>query len=152
PPRNFPTSLSIFAISNVVPVERSCRERRNQRRSTTMTASVLTGTTEASAQMLTSRELDQARLFLTQAQNAVVGLAKGLAGAQWTFKPSADRWSIAENLNHIVTVQELVLGPIRAQLANAPAPPSGYDYERVDAIVIHEIPTRLQKFPAPEAA
>lgn len=112
-----------------------------------MTAPVLAST---SNQKLTAQELDQARLFLQQTQSYVVGATKGLSEAQWKFKPAPDRWSIAENLDHIVIVQERVLGPILDQLANAPAPPADRDHKSVDAIVIHQFPTRLAKFQAPE--
>lgn len=73
-----------------------------------------------------------------------------MSKAQWTFKPAPDQWSIAENLDHIVIVQERVLGPILTQLASAPAPFANRDHKAVDAIVIHQFPTRLAKFPAPE--
>jgi hypothetical protein len=120
-----------------------------------MTASVLAETRESAVstadQKLTPKELEQARLFLRQTLNAVIGVTKGLTEAQWTFKPSPDRWSIAENLDHIVIVQERVLGPVLEQLANAPAPPDGRDHEVVDAIVMNHFPTRLSKFPAPES-
>jgi hypothetical protein len=118
-----------------------------------MTIPVLPGRSEpdvSSRQKLTQQELDQARLFLQQTQNALIGITKGLSEAQWEFKPTPDRWSIAENLDHIVLVQERVLGPILDQLANAPAPPADRDYAQVDAIVINQFPTRLNKFPAPE--
>jgi hypothetical protein len=110
-----------------------------------MTAQVVAGTTA-----LTPEELNQARLFLEQTQNAVIGATKGLTPEQWRFKPAPDRWSIAENLNHILIVQERVLGPILDQLANAPAPPADVDREAVDAVVIHQFPSRLAKFSAPE--
>jgi hypothetical protein len=119
-----------------------------------MTAPVLTGRPEPAAfssdQKLTAEELDQARLFLQQTQNALVGATKGLSEAQWKFKPAPDRWSIAENLDHIVIVQERVLGRILIQLANAPAPPADLDYKVVDAIVINHFPNRLTKYSAPE--
>jgi hypothetical protein len=118
-----------------------------------MTAPVLAGTPESASssnQKLTAEELDQARLFLQQTQSALVGATKGLSDAQWKFKPAPERWSIAENLDHIVIVQERVLGPILDGLANAPAPPADLDYKLVDAIVINHFPTRLTKFPAPE--
>lgn len=109
-----------------------------------MTATVL------AHEKLTAEELDQARLFLQQTQNSVVGATKGLSEAQWKFKPAPDRWSIAENLDHIVIIQERVLGPVMDQLANAPAPPADVDYKLVDAIVINQFPNRLAKFSAPE--
>jgi hypothetical protein len=119
-----------------------------------MTAAVPTGATEpesfSSDQKLTAQELQQARVFLEQTRNTVIGATKGLTEEQWRFKPAPDRWSIAENLDHIVIVQERVLGPILSQLASAPAPWANRDYKAVDAIVIHQFPTRLAKFPAPE--
>lgn len=119
-----------------------------------MTASVLSATPEpkasSSEQWLTEQELEQARLFLEQTRNTVIGATKGLSEAQWRFKPAPDQWSIAENLDHIVIVQERVLGPILTKLATEPAPFANRDYKAVDAIVIHQFPTRLAKFQAPE--
>ncbi len=101
-------------------------------------------------QKLSVEELQQARLFLDQTRNYVVGATKGLSEGQWTFKPAPEQWSIAENVDHIVTVHELVLGPILAQLANAPAGEA--DPKTVDAIIISQLSVRLAKFPVPEAA
>ena len=118
-----------------------------------MTATVPTGasaTEISSRQKLTPEELDQARLFLEQTRNSVIGVTKGLTEAQWRFKPAPDRWSIAENLDHIVIVLERVLGPIFDQLAAAPASLVRSDCQAVDAIAIHQFPTRLAKFSAPE--
>src|SRR5215471_6031198 len=88
----------------------------------------------AADQTVTSSELDHARLYLQQTQNGAVGATKGLSPAQWKFKPAPDRWSIAEIVEHMVLAQDLILGPVRQQLAKAPAA-SGRDTERVDAIV-----------------
>ena len=71
-------------------------------------------------QKLTSSELEQARLYLEQTRDYIAGATRGLSDAQWKFKPAPDRWSIAENVEHMVSVQELVLGPIREQLAAEP--------------------------------
>jgi len=114
-----------------------------------MTATVAANSA-ATNQMLTVEELEQARQFLKLTETAVVGATKGLTEAQWSFKPAPDRWSIAENLDHAVTVQERVLGPILSQLAEAPPPPAGWDYQRADSIVIHQFGTRLSRFPSPE--
>src|SRR5271157_4954348 len=77
---------------------------------------------------------------------------KGLSEAQWTFKPAPDRWSIAEIVEHMIFVQERVLGPLRDQLTTAPALPTDRDYKLVDAIVVNQFPNRLTKFQAPEFA
>jgi len=114
--------------------------------STSGTAAVL-----ADPQKLTPGELEQARLYLQQTGNYVVGATKGLSDAQWHFKPTPECWSIAELVEHMVAVQELVLGPIREQLAQTPASAVHPDHKQVDGIVIHQFPSRQDKFQAPEA-
>jgi hypothetical protein len=106
----------------------------------------------AADQALTATELEQAHLFLEQTRNGVAGAIKGLSDTQWRFKPAPDRWSIAEIVDHVVFVQERVLGSIRDQLAAAPAPAADRDYQVVDAIVINQFPNRLAKFQAPAFA
>lgn len=103
-------------------------------------------------EMLTPAHLDRARLFLEQTQSGIEGAMKGLSEAQWNFKPAADRWSIAEAVEHILFVQERVLDQILPALAGAPAPEPDYDREAVDSMVIHQFPARLAKFKAPEFA
>jgi hypothetical protein len=144
--------MSIFVTSDVVPVHGALNGVESRgKRSKYMSAPVFAGTPAFSQdQKLTARELEQARLFLEQTHNYVVGATKGLSEAQWKFKPAPDQWSIAENLDHIVAVQERVLGPILDQVADAPAPAADRNNQLADAIVIHQFSTRLAKFPAPE--
>lgn len=99
---------------------------------------------------LTPAHLDRARLFLQQTQSGIEGAMKGLSEAQWSFKPTPERWSIAENVEHIACVQERLLDQILPAVAEAPAPDPDYDREAVDSIVIHQFPTRLGKFSAAE--
>jgi hypothetical protein len=108
-------------------------------------------TADTAARKLTSSELEQAHLYLQQTRNYFAGAVLGLSDAQWKFKPAPDLWSIAENVDHMVAVQELVLGPIRQQLATAPEAPADRDYQQVDAIVLHQFPARLSKFKGPDA-
>lgn len=104
----------------------------------------------AAAPALTSSELDRARLFLEQTKAGLTGATQGVSGAQWNFKPAPDRWSIAENLEHVVLVLEHVLGPIREKLDQAPASASA-DRPAVDDLVIHNFPSRLRKFTSPDS-
>jgi hypothetical protein len=101
----------------------------------------------AAQQTLTSPEIEQANLHLQQTQDGVIGAIKRLSEAQWKFKPAPDRWSIAETVEHMIFVQERVLGTLRDQLLSAPAGPAD---RRVDAININQFPNRLTKFQAPE--
>jgi|SRR5450432_4937916 len=61
-----------------------------------------------------------------------------------------ERWSIAEIVEHVIAVQERVIGIIRQQLVSALPPPPEQDREVVDSIVIHQIPSRLSKFRTPD--
>jgi uncharacterized damage-inducible protein DinB len=99
---------------------------------------------------LESTDLTQAHQYFAQTRKRVLEVTTGLSDAQWRFKPAPDRWSIAENLEHMVMVQERILGPVREQLAQAPAPPADRDYEQVDRIVIEKIPDRSRKAKAPD--
>ncbi len=80
----------------------------------------------------------------------MIGATKGLTDAQWNFKPAPDRWSIAEVLEHIVLAQELIAGPVRDQLASAPAAAPRSDSKAVDAVIVSKMPDRLAKFKAPQ--
>lgn len=101
---------------------------------------------------LTAPELEQAHLFLQQTGKGIAGAIKGLSEAQWRFKTRPDRWSIAEIVDHVIIVQEYVLGPVRDALGTAPEPAPGRDAKAVDAIIIHQFANRLSKFTAPEIA
>jgi hypothetical protein len=99
---------------------------------------------------LTAAELEQCRLYVGQTGKAVIAVTRGLSEEQWHFKAAPDCWSIAENVEHMALVQEFVLGPIRAQLAQAPPVSTDRDYKAVEDIVVQRFPVRDQRFPAPE--
>jgi hypothetical protein len=73
----------------------------------------------------------------------------GLSEAQSNFKPAANRWSIAETLEHIATVEERVIGRISQMLASAPAAPDGRVNDS-DSILISRVLDRSSRFQAPE--
>jgi hypothetical protein len=79
----------------------------------------------------------------------MIGALKTLSGAQWTFKPGPDRWSIAEIVEHVLFVLERVDGPVREKLAMDPETPVHPDYKLVDDIIIFQFPNRLSRFPSP---
>src|SRR5262249_40889878 len=95
-------------------------------------------------------DLDQARRYFDQTRNRVVEATGDLSDAQRKFKPAPNRWSIGEILEHMVIVQERILGPIREQWAQGPAPSPDRDNGRVDAIVLEKIPDRSIKAKAPQ--
>jgi len=107
-------------------------------------------TNTLTATVLTPAELEQGHLYLRQTRDLVLGATSGLSKAQWNFKPAPERWSIAENVEHMVIIQDLVLGPMRDQLAAAPADAGDRDYKQVDGMVMSQFAVRLEKYPNPE--
>lgn len=98
---------------------------------------------------LESVNLDLARRYFDFTRDRVVGATQTLSETQLRFKPAADRWSIAENLEHIVVVQERILDRLREQFAEAPAPAADRDNERIDEIIFEKVPERSMKAKAP---
>jgi hypothetical protein len=143
--------LSISRLSIVVPVRASCIPLDFEAKGENMAPSTLDAAAIA-AQPLSVSEIAQARLYLEQARDAIVGATKGVSETQARFKPVPGAWSIAEIVEHVVFVQERVLGPIRDELAASSAGWDGRDYRVVDAIVLNEFAKRLVKYPAPEFA
>src|SRR5262249_53576986 len=111
---------------------------RNEEREMSSNATV-TATVQPT-QALSNTELDRARLYLQQTKTQIVGAMRNLSEPQWNFKPGIDRWSIAEIVEHILVVQEHVLGPIRDQLATAPMAPADPDCLQVDDVILYQIP------------
>lgn len=104
----------------------------------------------AAKQTLQRSEIELGRKFLEQTRARVIGATDGLSEEQWNFKTDAGRWSIAEIVEHMVIVQERVLGPVMEQLAQSPLA-SNCDWEQVDGIILHQFTERNMKFMAPEA-
>lgn len=104
---------------------------------------------EVNEQKITSAEIDHARGYLREAELGVIGATRGMSDAQWKFKPAPDRWSAAEIVEHMVLVQELILGPVRTQLAQAPAP-GQRNTKLIDSAVQTQLPDRSSKFQAPD--
>ena len=99
---------------------------------------------------LQTTEIGQALEYFDRTQKRLSDVTKDLSEAQWHFKPAPDRWSVAENLEHLVLVHDRILGPVREQLAQAPAPPAGHDTALIDSIVYERVPDRTNRANAPE--
>lgn len=109
-------------------------------------------TTGTRTSTVTAAEIEQCRKYVEQTGDGVAAATKGLTDAQWNFKESPDRWSIAEIVEHMVFIQELVLGPVQQQLAAAPEVLRAGDFCEVEDIVTTRFPDRSVKMSAPEVA
>jgi hypothetical protein len=100
---------------------------------------------------LTQAELEQCRRYVEQTGSGVTAVTRGLSEEQWNFKPGPERWSIAEIVEHMILVQELVLGSVRESLAGVTVS-AERDYKRVDEFVVDRFPVRDTKLQAPQPA
>jgi len=101
---------------------------------------------------LMATDLEKAREYFAFTRGRLAEVTSGLTDAQARFKPAANGWSIADILDHLVTVHQRVMTRLTEQFPQAPAPESGRDFQRVDALVLEKIPDRSIKAEAPEFA
>src|SRR5262250_826422 len=72
---------------------------------------------------LTQEERDKAVAELEGSKKMFLDATKGLSTAQWDFKPSPERWSVAECANHIALAEGFVFGFITDQVLTSPVTP-----------------------------
>jgi len=107
-----------------------------------------TMTTDRPAE-ITAAEREFAAFYLAATRDYLLDVLKDLSDAQWNFKPAADRWSIAETMDHMAIVEERIQG-ILGQLAGAPADAPDRDVKRMDARLLVGVPMRYPRFKAPD--
>ena len=89
----------------------------------------------------------KAAAYLEETRAKFLKSIEGLTEAQWKFKASPDRWSIAEVAEHIALSEETILGMIQNKIVAAPAPAGpGISDEKL----IAGVTDRTQKATAPE--
>lgn len=103
------------------------------------------------SQTLSAAEIIEGRAHLQRARDRVVSATAALSEEQWGYRPAEGAWSAAEIVEHMVIVQELVLGPIAHALAGTPET-VGLDTATIDEMVKTKLGDRSRRFPAPEMA
>lgn len=88
---------------------------------------------------------------LAASQAHLLELVDRLTPEQWTFRPAEGRWSIGECVEHVVRVEDRVLGVIKKKLAEGRPEPEKKDPAHAkDAIVAQGVPDRTTRREAPE--
>ena len=103
----------------------------------------------AEAQTLSQAELDRGLQYLETTKKNIVEATRGLSDAQWNFKPSPFRWSMAQAMEHIALSEDLLREMVEDQIKKA-APAPDRDLKKTDDMVLEVIPDRSKKFQAPE--
>jgi len=111
---------------------------------------LLAGAAIASAQEVTQAEKDHAVQYLESTKKGVLEATKGLSEAQWNFKPAADRWSVAQVMEHIAAAEDFLLALDKEKVMTAPAGEVGRDVKKTDEAVLAMVPDRTHKAQAPE--
>jgi len=84
---------------------------------------------------------------LTASQARLLELVDGLTAEQWTFRPAEGRWSAAECLEHVIRVENRILGLIAKKLTeDATAARARVD----DSVIAKAVPDRTNRREAPE--
>lgn len=100
--------------------------------------------------MLTTEEIAFATTLIDQTQSYMTGTLRLLKPEMWSARPGEGQWTIGQHVEHIVAVQNRVLGLLRGPLKEAGPAPAGQDTQAVDRLILATIPARTQKFNAPE--
>lgn len=106
----------------------------------------------AFGQALSQADRERGVIYLEQTRDGVLAATKGLSEPQMNFKPSADRWSVAEALEHIALVEDLVFQNVTNTVMKAPPGPVDRDTKKIGPMVLAMIPDRSHKAQAPPSA
>jgi hypothetical protein len=100
------------------------------------------------ARELTPAERRHAGRYLRQSRQALENAVQGLSDDQWNFKPAAEAWSIAENIEHLVLVEQMVEG-ILSRLPESAVAIAWRDDGEIETQVLAFVRDRALKYPAP---
>lgn len=104
---------------------------------------------QAEAQTLSQADLDRGLQYLETTKANIVDATRGLSDAQWNFRSSPFKWSVAQAMEHIAASEDLLRQFAEDQIKKAPPAPDR-DLKKTDDMVLEVIPDRSKKFQAPE--
>lgn len=99
-------------------------------------------------------ETHERHLVLNQfaaSERHLLELVDGLTPEQWTFRPAEGRWSIGECVEHVMRVEDRILGIIEKKLSEGKPEAEKKDPSHAkDAVVAQRVPDRTVRREAPE--
>jgi hypothetical protein len=87
---------------------------------------------------------------LQQSSQEFLASVEGLTEAQWKFKASPERWSIAECAEHIALSEDFIRDMIEQKVLAGEVSPSSGDTKELDQKVVQMVTDRSFKAQAPE--
>jgi uncharacterized damage-inducible protein DinB len=99
---------------------------------------------------VTPAERELALQNLAESRERLLRMAHSLSREQLHFRPAPGRWTVAECLEHIVTVETRLLDRIQTTLEKGPDSSRRSALEGQDAALVARTVGRVQRFAAPE--
>ena len=100
---------------------------------------------------MTSAERELLLKNLAESRERLLRMAKNLSREELHYRPAPGRWTVAECVEHIVTVEKRLLGAIQKTLETAPDSSKRSAMEGKDDALIAGLVARVTRFQAPEA-
>ena len=101
---------------------------------------------------MTSQERTLLLEELVSSHSRLIALTSGLTPDQWNFRESPDRWSIAENLEHLVLFERFILSTINDHLERPAEPEKREIIASKQSLVLGLADARHIKFKSRELA
>jgi len=89
--------------------------------------------------------------YLAASRERLVEIVVGLSKEQQRFRPAADRWSVADCVEHVSIVEKAVLKRIQVLVLDPPQPPAQPE-GTPDDVVLSRVPSRSTRRTAPPEA
>ena len=100
---------------------------------------------------MTPADREFALKSLDDSRERLLGTLLGLSREQLEYRPAADRWSVAENLEHIIVTEKFVLGRLESPVRQTPDMPTHSRWAGRDAPFVKKLSeAREDRFQAPE--
>jgi hypothetical protein len=87
---------------------------------------------------------------LEQSRDRFLKAVNSVSETQWTFKPTPEKWSIAEVAEHITATDGFIGGPLRGPLLSTPETPKNPEAAAIEEKVRTWLADRSVKAQAPE--
>jgi len=88
---------------------------------------------------------------LAASEARLLELTAGLSPEQWNFRESPERWSVADNIEHVTALEGFILAAIFKTLQAAPEPEKQAKAIEKESLVLNLAGTRDKKLRAREA-
>jgi uncharacterized damage-inducible protein DinB len=99
---------------------------------------------------ITPAERESALQNLAESRERLLRMAQGLSSEQLHYRPAPGRWTVAECVEHIATVEGRVLGRIQKTLEQGPDPSKRSAVEGQEDLMVAGAVARVARFQAPE--